>query len=71
MLYKLEPGKTYLFLDHPGFDDNELHAVHHIGYEAVATDRQGVTDLFTNKKVKAVIKKLGIQLISYNDLSEK
>jgi len=71
MLYKLEPGKTYLFLDHPGFDDNELLAVHHIGYEAVATDRQGVTDLFTNKKVKAVIKKLGIQLISYNDLSEK
>lgn len=68
MLDKLEQGKTYLFVDHPGMNDDELKAVHHIGYEAVAIDRQGVTDLFTNEKVKAQIKQKGIQLIGYKDL---
>ncbi|MEO5681170.1 MAG: polysaccharide deacetylase family protein [Chitinophagaceae bacterium] len=68
MLAKLEPGKTYIFLDHPGLDNEELRAVYHIGYEGVAEDRQGVTDLFTSEQVKAVIKQKGIQLISYRDL---
>lgn len=68
MLGKLEPGKTYLFLDHPGLDNEELRAVFHIGYENVATDRQGVTDLFTNEKVKAFIKDKSISLIGYRDL---
>lgn len=68
MLSKLEPGNTYFFLDHPGFDNEELKAVYHIGYEQVAADRQGVTDLFTNEKVKALIKEKGIQLIGYRDL---
>ena len=45
MLNKLQPGNTYIFLDHPGIDNDELKAVYHIGYENVATDRQGVTDL--------------------------
>ena len=67
-LEKMEPGKTYLFVEHPGFDTPELRAIHHIGYENVAQDRQGVTDLFTSAKVKAFIKKRGIQLISYKDL---
>ncbi len=71
MLNKLEPAKTYLFLDHPGLNNDELKAVWHIGYEDVATDRQGVTDLFTSAKVKAFIKKKGIQLISYKDLLQK
>jgi predicted glycoside hydrolase/deacetylase ChbG (UPF0249 family) len=68
MLNKLEVGKTYLFVDHPGLDSGELRAIHHIGYEDVATDRQGVTDLWTNEQVKEAIKKKGIQLISYSDL---
>ena len=68
MLNKLEPGNTYLFVDHPGLDGPELRAVHHIGYENVAIDRQGVTDTWTNEKVKAAIKAKGIQLISYKDL---
>lgn len=70
-LNKLEPGKTYLFVDHPGFDNEELKAVSHIGYEDVAGDRQGVTDLFTSEKVKAIIKKKGIELIGYRDLKPK
>ncbi|MET0638125.1 MAG: polysaccharide deacetylase family protein [Chitinophagaceae bacterium] len=68
MLDKLEPGKTYLFLDHPGYNDAELKAIFHIGYEDVAADRQGVTDLFTNKEIIELIKKKGILLISYGDL---
>lgn len=68
MLDKLEAGKTYLFLDHPGLNDEELRAVHHIGYENVAEDRQGVTDLFTSKKVKDALTKKNIQVISYKDL---
>lgn len=70
MLGKLEKGKTYLFVDHPGLDSPELRAIHHVGYEDVALDRQGVTDTFTSEKVKAAIKKYGIQLISYKDLSQ-
>lgn len=68
MLDSLQPGKTYLFVDHPGLDNEELRAVHHIGYEDVAEDRQGVTDLFTSKKVMDYIRKKNIQIISYKDL---
>ena len=68
MLDKLKPGETYIFLDHPGLCDAELKAVYHIGYENVCDDRQGVTDLYTNEKVKALIKEKNIQLIGYRDL---
>ena len=71
MLIKLQAGSTYLFVDHPGLNNAELQAIYHIGYEKVAKDRQGVTDLFTNVKIKALIKKKGIQLISYKDLLSK
>ena len=70
MLDKLEPGKTYLFVDHPGLDTAETQAIHHIGYEDVATDRQGVTDTWTAPTVKAFIKTKGIQLIGYNTLAK-
>ena len=66
-LKKLEAGNTYLFVDHPGFDNEEMRAVHHIGYKGVAEDRQGVTDLFTNETIKYMMKDLGIQTISYSD----
>jgi len=69
MLDKLEAGKTYIFIDHPGIDNDELKAVWHIGYEDVAADRQGVTDVYTNEKVKIKIKEKGIQLIGYRDLN--
>jgi predicted glycoside hydrolase/deacetylase ChbG (UPF0249 family) len=71
MLNKLERGNTYLFVDHPGLDSPELRAIHHIGYENVAVDRQGVTDTWTNKEIKKLIKQKGIQLISYKDLLTK
>ena len=68
MLEGLELGKTYLFVDHPGLDTDELSAIHHVGYEDVATDRQGVTDVLTNQQIKESIKQRHIQLISYKDL---
>lgn len=68
MLSKLEAGKTYVFVEHPAYDNNEVQAIHHIGYEKVAADRQGVTELFTDKDIKRFIEKNGIQLIGYKDL---
>jgi chitin disaccharide deacetylase len=68
MLNKLEKGKTYMFVEHPGIDTPELRAISHIGYENVAEDRQGVTDLWIDEEIKVLIKKRGIQLISYKDL---
>jgi chitin disaccharide deacetylase len=70
MLDDLKPGESYVFVDHPGLDTPELKAIHHIGYENVAADRQGVTDLFTDASVKEAIKKKGIKLISYADLKK-
>lgn len=68
MLQTLEPGNTYIFVDHPAFDTPEMRAIHHIGYEDVAADRQGVVDIWTDGEIIALIKKLNIQLISYKDL---
>jgi chitin disaccharide deacetylase len=70
MLDELKAGETYLFVDHPGIDTPELRAISHIGYENVAMDRQGVTDAWTDPRVKEAIKKKGIQLISYADLKK-
>jgi CubicO group peptidase (beta-lactamase class C family)/predicted glycoside hydrolase/deacetylase ChbG (UPF0249 family) len=64
-LDKMQEGNTYLFVEHPGINDAELQAIHHIGYENVAQDRQEVTDLFTSEKLKEAIIRKGIQLVSY------
>lgn len=65
MLDKLEEGKIYVYVEHPGIDNDELRAIHHIGYEDVAQGRQDVTTIFTSEKVKEAIVKKGIQLVSY------
>lgn len=70
MLDKLEPNQNYMFIDHPALDNEEMKTVGHIGYENVAEDRQGVTDLFTSPRVKEAIQKRNIRLISYNDLTK-
>lgn len=70
MLDSLQPGQTYMFVDHPGLDTPELRAIHHVGYENVAVDRQGVTDCWTSPRVKERIQARGIQLISYADLKK-
>lgn len=69
MLKALEPG-TYMFVDHPAYDVPEMQAIHHTGYEDVALDRQGVTDLLTDPDIIQLIKELNIKLISYADLKK-
>lgn len=69
MLEGLTSG-TYLFVDHPAYDTPEVQAIHHTGYTHVAIDRQGVTDLLTDEKVKETVDRLGIELIDYADLLE-
>ncbi len=71
MLSSLLGGKTYLFLDHPGLDDPELRAVHHLGYEGVAADRQGVTDLFCDKEVREKVLEKGIYCSGYPKYDDK
>jgi len=70
MLQKLEQGKTYIFIDHPALDNEEMQTVGHIGYEWVAKDRQGVTDIFTSDRIKNVIAEKGIQLVTYNEVTK-
>ena len=68
MLDLLAEGKTYVFVEHPGMDNEELRAISHIGYEDVAKGRQDVTTLFTHEKVKEAIHRKGINLVSYKDV---
>ncbi len=58
------------FLDHPALDNDEMKTVFHIGYEDVALDRQGVTDLLTSPRVRKAIEDKGIKLISINQLTK-
>ena len=69
-LEKLQPGQRYLFLDHPALDNDEMKTVFHVGYEDVALDRQGVTDLLTSPRVRKAIEDKGIKLISINQLTK-
>jgi chitin disaccharide deacetylase len=63
----LEPG-TYLVIEHPGVDTEEMRAMGHKGYENVAADRAGVTRALTSEKVKQAIRAKGVKLISHLDL---
>ena len=70
MLNKLEDGKTYVYVEHPGLDNDELKAISHIGYEDVAQGRQDITTIFTSEKVKEAIVRKGIKLVSYKEVLE-
>lgn len=69
-LDKMEKGKQYIFIDHPAYNDSEMQTVMHIGYENVASDRQGVTDLLKSPKVLKAIQDRGIKLIDINTLTK-
>lgn len=68
-LETLAPGR-WIHVDHPAYDTPETRAIHHIGYENVAADRQGVVDAWTDSKVQEIIATRGIQLVSYKDIKE-
>jgi predicted glycoside hydrolase/deacetylase ChbG (UPF0249 family) len=63
----LGPG-VWIVVEHPGLDTPEMQAMGHKGYWEVASHRAGVTKSFTSPRVKEVIQKRGIQLVSYHDL---
>lgn len=63
----LAPGR-WLFVDHPCYDTPESRAIHHIGYENVAIDRQGVSEAWTDVGVLEIIARRGIKLVSYADV---
>ena len=69
-LEKMEKGKRYIFIDHPAYNDSEMQTVMHVGYENVAVDRQGVTDLLKSEEVLKVIQERGIKLIDINTLTK-
>lgn len=69
-LEKLEKGKRYMFVDHAAYNDSEMQTVMHVGYEDVAVDRQGVTDLLKHPEVLKVIQERGIKLIDINTLTK-
>ncbi|WP_373521823.1 ChbG/HpnK family deacetylase [Aquiflexum sp.] len=71
MLEKLEAGKSYMFVDHPSYDNVEMQGVGHIGYEEVAVDRQGVSDTWTSEKVKKAVADNGIELINFITLTKE
>ena len=65
-LEELQPG-VWIIIEHPGLDAPEMQGMGHKGYWEVAAHRDGVTKAFTSAKVKEVIKKRGIKLVSYHD----
>ncbi|MEP6735630.1 MAG: ChbG/HpnK family deacetylase [Chryseolinea sp.] len=67
MVNKLEDGKTYVFVEHPGLNNDELKAISHIGYTDVAEGRQDVTTIFTSEKVREAIERRGVDLVSYKE----
>ncbi len=67
LLGGLTPG-TWLFVEHPGLDTAEMRAIAHRGYENVAADRAGVTHAFCSQKVREVVQRHGIKLVSYDDV---
>lgn len=68
MLKSLKPGKKYMFIEHPAYEDMEMENVFHIGYENVAADRQGVTDMYKSSRIKKAIKDNNVELVTVNDL---
>ncbi len=70
MLQNLKPGKKYMFIDHPAYDDDEMETVFHIGYEDVAADRQGVTDLYKSERIKKALEDYNVDLITVNQLKK-
>lgn len=56
---------TYLFVEHPGLDNEEMQA---ISKSNIAEARQRVTDVFTSKEVIQALKDEGVVLVSYADL---
>jgi predicted glycoside hydrolase/deacetylase ChbG (UPF0249 family) len=67
ILEKLEAG-DWILVEHPAVDGAESRALGHIGYTEVGADRAGVLHALTSPRVREVVERRGIRLISYRDL---
>ncbi|MDX2189246.1 MAG: ChbG/HpnK family deacetylase [Bacteroidota bacterium] len=63
-------GNTYYVIEHPGYDTDEMKNIGHNGYDKVGYDRGGVTFVYTSAKVKEVIKRKNIRLLSVKEANE-
>jgi chitin disaccharide deacetylase len=68
MLGKLKPGKTYLFVEHPANESDEMKAIGNKDMLTVARDRYWVTQVFTSPKVIKAIQEKGIELVDYSSV---
>jgi predicted glycoside hydrolase/deacetylase ChbG (UPF0249 family) len=66
-LEEVGPG-VWIVIEHPGAETSEMQAMGHQGYWEVASHRDGVTKSFTSPRVKEVLRRRGIQLVSYRDM---
>lgn len=66
MLKTLKVGNTYLFVEHPANESDEMKAVGNKNMTTVARDRHWVTMVFISSQVAKTIKELGIELIGYS-----
>ena len=67
IINSLEPGK-YVFIEHPGLNNSEMHSALFSQNNTLASDRQMVTDIYTNAKVLNALRTKGVKLISYAEL---
>jgi len=68
LLENLGPG-TYILVEHPGLDSPEMCAMD--SKQNVGKQRDAVTKAFCSEKVREVIERRGIKLISYAGLREE
>jgi predicted glycoside hydrolase/deacetylase ChbG (UPF0249 family) len=68
LLERLQPGQ-WLIVEHPACDTPEMRRIGHKGYENVAEDRANVTRALTSARVKEVVARRKIALISYADVA--
>ncbi len=61
-------GGVWILVEHPGLDTPEMRAMGHQGYWEVAAHRDAVTKAFCSPRVKEVIQRRGIQLVTYRDV---
>jgi predicted glycoside hydrolase/deacetylase ChbG (UPF0249 family) len=65
MLKMLKPGNTYLFVEHPANESEEMKAIGNKNMKTVARDRHWVTTVFTSSLVLKAVNDLGIELVDY------
>jgi predicted glycoside hydrolase/deacetylase ChbG (UPF0249 family) len=71
MLKSLQPGITYLFVEHPANKSEEMKAVGNKNMKTVARDRHWVTEVFTSDLVLKTVKEKNIELINYTDVGTR